>query len=254
MNSCFNCATKISESEYICPNCYAVQRQDFTQDELFDNLEKMYPTKPVFKERLVSTKVLIEPKDYNKWLILGILTLGFAYYYYLLMVFKDLSNHWYYPHGKYENSTDVDILIMILIMVFTNFLGIPFVQYVKYEKLRRHLQKAPHPSDYIIPNTGKFIFWFYTLLVILFVGVFLMLFFGISSFVAGRYFEFNSLTIAIIFFVIAGVIFLLALVLTIVLLMLESNWQMQFNQHLNWHLKDIKSKKGLMKSKEQRNS
>ncbi len=243
LKSCFNCASEISSKDHICPNCYAVQRKIFTRDDLFDILEKEFPTKPTDKERFVSTKIRIKPKGYRRWLTFGIFTLGIAYYYYLLMVFKNLSDHWYYPHGKYENSTKIDMLVVTLILVFTNFLGIPFIQYVKYEKLRRHLQNDPQASEYKIPVAGKTVFWIYSLFNVLFMGTVSMLFFGISSIVAGKYFEFETIMITIVFFVIAGTIFALAMFLAIQLSLFERNWQKQFNQHINWHYKSIRRSK-----------
>ena len=232
---CFNCTCKIARDQPICPNCFAVQKKRFTREELFNFLEAEYPTKPRRKPKFNSIQKSVKQRSHGDWFAFGMATFGLGYYYYLLLTLKDLSDHWYYPHGPYENATKIDMFVSSLIMIFTYFLGVPFIQYMRYEKLRRHLQKSPDREERKLPLKGKYIAIWYLALNVLFGGTLSMLFIGLFSVVLGYVFEFPSTLIMSIFFAGAGVVFVLTIAVGIVIQAFERRWQNTFNAHINWH-------------------
>ncbi len=236
---CFNCSSEIFKDQPICPNCFAVQKNRFSRDEIFDFLEAEYPTKPRSKPKFNSIMKPLKQRTHNDWLVFGLATFGVGYYYYLLVTLKDLADHWYYPHGPYENATKIDMFMSSFILMFTYFLGVPLIQYMRYEKLRRHLQRSPDREDRKLPLKGKYIAIWYIILNILFGGTLSMLFIGIFSVVLGYVFEFPSTFLMSIFFVGAGIIFLLTISLGIIIQIFERRWQNTYNAHINWHQKNL---------------
>ncbi len=233
---CFNCQEEIKGNFPICPHCYVVLRQESSREELFDFLEGYFPTIPSGSKKFTSTKKPVMGLNYTKWFIIGILTFGIGYYVYLLHSLKSLNDHWYYPHGPFENETKVDMLTATLLLIFTNFLCIPILQYARFEKLRRHLIMAPsRVKDQYVPMKGKNIFWFYFLLNVLISGTTTMLILGFSSIIAGKYIEFNTVFAAVLFFLSAGLILVIGIILAVRLVQLEKEWQEEFNDHLSWH-------------------
>ncbi len=234
-STCFNCQKPLIEGKPICPFCFAVQRNSYSRNHLFDYLEHYFPTKPVEKERYINTKVQITQRDYDNILVVSIFTLGIYYFYYLLQTLQDLNDHWYHPHGRYEVTTKNDTFILMVILTLTTFIGVPFIQYVRYEKLRNHLLKAPPMENQDIPIKGSKIFWIYIIYDIFFVGTGTMLFFGLSSIIADWFFEFITASITAVFFFGAATVFTLTILSGIVLIMLEKRWQEIFNDHIAYH-------------------
>lgn len=235
VTQCFNCKKNISSEKPICPYCFAVQKDRFSREELFDFLEIYFPTKPNVKERFVSTKKKIHIRNYDLWLVLGIFTLGIAYYFYLVLTLKDLNDHWMHPHGYYEKTTKNDVFIAFVILLFLNFLGVPLIQFIRYNKLREHMLKAPPLSYKQLPVKGSRIFWIYIAFDVLFGLTINAFFFGVSSIVADKYIPIDSTQIAIIFFLGAGLILLTTVLLGIVIIMIETRWQRIFNYHISYH-------------------
>ncbi|MBN1330845.1 MAG: hypothetical protein JXA54_15335 [Candidatus Heimdallarchaeota archaeon] len=243
---CFNCNEKVKKEQPICPYCHAVQRNTFTREEFFDYLETQFPTKPIGHKKFTSTKKIVPQLNYAKWLLISIFTFGIGYYFYLLRSLKNLNDHWIYPHGSYEIATKVDLYTSSILIIFTNYLCLPLIQYFRYEKLRRHLEIAPTLcKDTHILIDGKNIYWNNTIFVALFSGTILMLFFGLASITADLYFEFLSIAAIILFFSAAGIIFIFCLFWLIKLIKYEIDWQMKFNKHLEWHKQIIDSLKEL---------
>jgi len=241
---CFNCNKKISKEEPICPYCHVVQRNKFTNEELFDYLETDFPTKPIGYEKFTSTKKIIPQMNYTKWLLITIFTFGIGYYFYLVQSLKHLNDHWIYPHGSYEIATKVDIFTTSILVITTNYLSLPLIQYFRYEKLRRHLEVAPSQYTDLNPLiNGKTFFWYNSIFVILFSGTIIMLFFGLASIIADLYFENFSVLAIILFFVASGIIFVCCLIWLIKLIKYEIEWQTKFNNHLEWHKQLIDSLK-----------
>lgn len=234
-STCFNCQKSLKEGKPICPYCFAVQRNSYSRNQLFDYLEHYFPTKPVVEERYISTKVQIIQRDYDNILVVSILTLGIYYFYYLLLTLQDLNDHWYHPHGRYEVSTKNDTFTLMVILTLTVFVGVPFIQYIRYEKLRNHLLKAPPMENQNIPIKGNKIFWIYIIYDLFFVGTGTMLFFGLSSIIADWFFEFDTAGVTAVFFLGAATIFTLTVLSGVVLIMLEKRWQEIFNDHIAWH-------------------
>ncbi|MCK5298426.1 MAG: hypothetical protein KAJ76_05940, partial [Candidatus Heimdallarchaeota archaeon] len=108
---CFNCLNEINEDQPICPICFVVQKKRFTREKVIDFLEATYPTKPRHKPKFESIQKPLKQRSHGDWLVFGLATFGIGYYYYLLLTLKDLSDHWFYPHGPYENTTKVDMFI-----------------------------------------------------------------------------------------------------------------------------------------------
>ncbi|MFW9923399.1 MAG: hypothetical protein ACFFDW_08970 [Candidatus Thorarchaeota archaeon] len=236
-NICFNCKQSITDNDNpICPNCFAVQRNKFSRESIFNFLEIDFPTKNIDKERYTSTEIKLHTRAAEWWIIGGVFTLGVLYYYYLILTLSDLNDHWYYPHGSYENSTKTDIFTAMVILIFTAFLGVPFIQYMRYEKLRRHLGKAPPSSKKGYPIRGKPIFWLYAVLNLLFIIIGNMLFFGLSSILAGKFFQFDSNGLTIIFFMGAAILLILAILLAVILILFDIRWQEILNVHITWHI------------------
>ncbi|MHA1154583.1 MAG: hypothetical protein ACTSQK_00600 [Candidatus Heimdallarchaeota archaeon] len=242
-SSCFNCQKSLVEGKPICPYCFAVQRNSYDRDQLFDYLEHYFPTKPAAKKQYVSTKVQIIQRDYENILVWSILTLGVYYFYYLLLTLQDLNDHWYHPHGRYEATTKNDTFTLMVILTLTLFLGVPFIQYVRYEKLRNHLLKAPPMENQTIPIKGSQIFWIYIIYDLFFLGTGAMLFFGLSSVIADWFFKLDTAGITTVFFLGAATVFTLALLSGIALIILEMRWQEIFNDHIAMHYNGTSIKK-----------
>ncbi|NHJ33212.1 MAG: hypothetical protein FK732_10135 [Asgard group archaeon] len=236
---CFNCSSKIPNDQPICPSCFAVQKKHFTREEVFKFLEVKYPTKPRRKPKFDSTQKPLKARSHSDWLVFGLATFGIGYYYYLLMTLKDLSDHWFYPHGPYEHATKIDMFISSIIVIITSFLGVPFIQYMRYEKLRRHLQKSPDREERKLPLKGKNIALWYIILNVLFAGSFSMLFIGLFSVLLGSIFEFPTTFLMSIFFVGAGIIFILMILVGIFIQIFERRWQSTYNSHIQWHQKNL---------------
>ncbi|MEA2070091.1 MAG: hypothetical protein U9O98_02260 [Asgard group archaeon] len=237
--NCQNCGQELEKKVIICPTCYAFQSNEYTRKELFAFLEKYYPLSITEKKEYTSTKFPLPKRNHTKWVLIGLGTFWFGYIYYLLLTLQDLNYHWYYPHEQDEKTTKIDLFTVIIITISTLFLGIPFLQYVRYKKLRTHLQHAPHSSKYYIPQEGKRIFWLYLLDNVLFSGSITMLFFGLSSIIASRYFEFSSTFLIILFFLGTFILFVLAIWLLVQLIIFDAKWQKTLNKHFNNHLKNI---------------
>jgi len=237
---CFNCGNNVKDSYPICPHCFVVQKDHYNRDDVLEYLEIYLPTKPKIKERQVSTSIIVERRDYIDWLLLGIFTLGIAYYYYILQTLRDMNRHWYFPHGDFEEMTKCDTVTATIILVFTGFLGVPFIQYIRYEKLNRHIQKAPYIPDIINPPKGKRMFWLYLVNNILFLGSLNLLFFGISALIADFIFEIKSIYIGIAILVAAGIVIVLLFLLSFTIIVIERNWQKTFNTHIDWHYEIMK--------------
>lgn len=233
--SCFNCNKTLEAGKPICPYCFAVQKNQYTRDQLFDYMEIYFPTKPEVKERYVNTNIRVKQRDYANFLILGILTLGIYYYYYLALSLQDLNDHWYQPHGAYESSTKNDTFTLLVVLILTNFIGVPFIQYVRYEKLRNHLAKAPPMINKKKPIKGSRIFWLYIIFDVFLLAAGAMLFIGLSSIIADRFIEFSTSGITVVFFSGAGIIFTIAVLAAFALVIFEIRWQDIFNDHLAWH-------------------
>ncbi|MBK5114113.1 MAG: hypothetical protein KGD59_12240 [Candidatus Heimdallarchaeota archaeon] len=242
---CFNCASNIADGQPICPICFAVQKKRFTREEVIDFLEAKYPTKPRTKSKFESTQKPLKQRSHGDWLVFGLATFGLGYYYYLLVTLKDLSDHWFYPHGPYENATKVDLFISSLIVMFTFFLGAPFIQYMRYEKLRRHLQKSPDREKRKLPLQGKYIALWYIALNVLFGGTFTMIITGILSVVIDMVtiIEFHSTAIMSIFFTGAGLVFLLMILVGVLIQIFERRWQTTYNSHILWHQRNLRQEK-----------
>ncbi|MHA1126201.1 MAG: hypothetical protein ACTSQX_11290, partial [Candidatus Heimdallarchaeota archaeon] len=178
---CYNCGNNVKDSYPICPHCFVVQKEQHSREDVLEYLEIYLPTKPKIKERIVSTTVQIEKKDYVNWLLLGIFTLGIAYYYYMLQTLRDMNKHWLFPHGDFEETTHSDTIISTIILILLSFIGVPFIQYMRYEKLSRHIQKAPYIPSITTPPKGKRMFWLYLVNNILFLGSLNLIFFGVSA-------------------------------------------------------------------------
>lgn len=234
---CYNCQKKYNDKKPICPHCFVVHREQYSQDELYEFLESYFPTKSIsIKQTFVSTKKKIEKIQYWKWLIISILTIGFGYQYYLLITLKALNDHWYYPHKSNENTTHVDMFTTTLLLVFSNFIGMPILQYIRYEKLRRHIEKASKESvnrDFEVQSA--LIFWLAVIFYILFAGTIVMLILGIGSIVSGLYFDFNSTFLVIIFFSGSGLVFISSIIVAQRLIKYDKLWQEVFNFHVDWH-------------------
>ena len=232
---CFNCGNNVKDSYPICPHCFVVQKEQNSREDVLEYLEIYLPTKPKIKEKTVSTSVIVEQRDYIDWLLLGIFTLGIAYYYYLLQTLKDMNKHWLFPHGDYEDTTHSDTVTATILLVVTSFIGVPFIQYMRYEKLNRHIQKAPYIPGITTPPKGKRMFWLYLVNNILFLGSANLVFFGVSALVVDFLFEFESIYVGIIILVGAGIFIILMIILTIAIVVIERSWQNTFNTHIEWH-------------------
>lgn len=232
---CFNCNKTMNEDIPICPNCFVVQKNHFSREELFNYLETKLPTKPKKRTKYTSLKKNILTRDYNYWLFNGLFTFGIAYYYYLLLTLNDLNDHWILPHGTMENSTKNDLFISIILIIFTNFLSVPFIQYIRYEKLLRHINKAPTIPSKKLPPKGAYIFWLYFLLDILFLGVISFISFGILAIIGDYFLQYDLWLVVLIFIIIAILIFALLIVLAFILTIFERRWQNLFNEHIKWH-------------------
>ncbi|TET29743.1 MAG: hypothetical protein E3J70_06230 [Candidatus Heimdallarchaeota archaeon] len=236
---CFNCSSEISKDQPICPNCFVVQKKRFTREKVIDFLEATYPTKPRRRPKFESIQKPLKQRSHGDWLVFGLATFGIGYYYYLLMTLKDLSDHWFYPHGPYENTTKVDMFISTILIIVTYFIGTPFIQYMRYEKLRRHLQKSPDREERKFPLKGKYIALWYLILNVLFVGALSLLIIGLLSALLGFVFENPSTLIMAIFFAGAGIVFILMIFVGVLVLIFERRWQSTYNSHIQWHQRNL---------------
>jgi len=207
-------------------------------------LEIYLPTKPITKEKVVSSRVILHTRDYSDWALRGLFTLGIAYYYYILLTLNDMNDHWLHPHGKYEKTTRNDLFISTILTVVLSFFIIPFLQYMRYHKLRQHLLNAPPNSVDKLPQKGivmLILFIFFDLLVL---GIITMLFLGLGTIFADLFIiNFESTLISTIFFSSAAVIFILVILSAILIYNIEKRWQEAFNFHVIWHLNKAKHKK-----------
>ena len=232
---CFNCRKKISENHPICPYCFVIQRKNYSKDEIFNYLEKYLPTKLVSKSKITTINKLVPFFDFDFWISRSFLSLGIFYFYYILLTLKALNDHLYLPHKAFEESTKMDMFILTLFS-FSGIFGLPFIQYIRFERLRKHLIKAPIEDHEKIKLTkGVLILALYLILILFLSGVIIMLFFGLSSILAGRFFEFNSTFLTVIFFIGAFIIFILTLFFILILFLFDNKWQMIFNKHIKWH-------------------
>ncbi|NHJ39261.1 MAG: hypothetical protein FK731_04450 [Asgard group archaeon] len=234
---CSNCQKKFSNKKPICPYCFVVDREHYSREELFEFLEIYLPTKSITKKQsIVSTKKKIEEIKYFRWLIVGIITLGFGYQFYLLMTLKALNDHWYFSHRSDENTTQVDMFTTTLLIFFSNFIGMPILQYIRYEKLCKHIKKAPKTSIKEEFNVqASLILWLTVVFYILFSGTIAMLVLGIGSIMSGLYFNFNSTFLVIIFFSGSGLVFISSIIVAQRLVKYDKLWQEIFNYHIDWH-------------------
>ncbi len=237
---CSNCHKPIPETKPICPHCFAVQRDRFTREELFNYLEEYFPTKPPRKPKITSTKVPIRKINCKEMILLGPFSFGISYFIYLLESLKALNDHWYLPHRKNELSTTTDMFVATLLLVTLNVFFIPFLQYTRYKKLRQHLLHMPnYQEDHPLPQKGRIIFWAYVLLDLFLLGSLAMFAFGGVSFVVDSITVLDSSLITAIFFLAAVLIFAGAIVIAVVLSRLEIRWYKIFSEHMQWHHKKL---------------
>jgi hypothetical protein len=236
---CYNCKKNYNDEKPICPHCFVVHRELFSQEELYNFLEIYLPTKSIRKKQtFVTTKKKIAKMNYLKWLLIGIFTFGLGYLYYLLLSLKALDDHWFYPHGSNENTTQVDMFTSTLLLFFGNIFGFPILQYIRYEKLRRHMKKAPKVSIAKEFDTqGVLMFWLAIIYYILLAGTIAMLVLGIGSIVSGLYFNFNSTFLEVIFFSGAALVFTSSIIVIQRIVKYDKLWQEVFNFHVEWHQK-----------------
>ncbi|NHK32705.1 MAG: hypothetical protein FK730_15250 [Asgard group archaeon] len=237
--TCYNCKKKYNDEKPICPHCFVVHKEQFSREELFNFLEIHLPTKSIRKKQtFVSTRKKIKKINYWNWLLIGLFTLSFGYQYYLLLTLKALNDHWFYPHKSDENTTQVDMFTTTILLVFSNIISVPILQYIRYEKLRRHIERAPKASvvkDFDVQ--GVLIFWLVAIFYLLLAGTITMLVLGIGSVVSGLYFNFNSTFLEVIFFSGAGLVFISSIIVAQRLAKYDKLWQEIFNFHVNWHQK-----------------
>jgi hypothetical protein len=201
------------------------------------------PTKTHYEPKPQYNTQVLPQRNRKKWLILGFFSLGILYYVYLLYTLQDLNKHWDYSHGPYEETTQIDLFTCAMLLFVLNFLVIPFIQYIRYERVRRHLLKAPPMRDLYLPPKGKRIFWLYMILNALFLGIGSMLFMGISSVVAAYYLQIDSTFLLVLFFVLAFLFSALFVWLAYVLNDFDSRWQKVVNKHFAWHQQLEKERK-----------
>jgi hypothetical protein len=234
---CFNCQKTIDSSKPICPYCFVVRGNKFSRDEVFDYLDHYLPTKiSKQKKKFTSVNKPVHTFHYWRWFFVGLISFGVGYQYYLLLTYKALNDHWFYPHYGSENTTEIDMLTSTLIIFFGFLLGLPLVQYIRYEKLYRHCLTAPEdsiPKDFKIK--GISIFGFYILFYFLLAISIALLVIGIGAAVSGMYFNFNSTAVMAIFFTGSGFILFSSFIVLIQILIYEKLWQDVFNYHVNWH-------------------
>ena len=140
----------------------------------------------------------------------------------------------------FEETTHTDTLTSTTILILTSFIGVPFIQYMRYEKLHRHIQKAPYIPNITNPPKGKRMFWMYFVNNILFLGILNLIFFGVSALVVDFLFEFESIYVGISILVAAGVVIILLILLSITIAVIERTWQKTFNTHIEWHSEIMK--------------
>jgi len=233
---CFNCGEAIPEAKPICPYCFAVQREQFSREELFNYLEEYFPIKTTRKPKITCSHITIKKINYKELISLAPISFGISYYLYLLESLKALNDHWYFPHKKNEHNTSVDMFISTILLVALNILVVPFIQYFRYEKLRRHLLQAPNYEEgKPLPQMGKRIFWAYLVMNLFLFGSIAMFTIGGLSFVIDVFTVLDSSIITIIFFVAAALIFIGAAFIAFVLSRLEIRWHRIFTEHLQWH-------------------
>lgn len=233
---CYNCKTPLEKDVPVCPYCRVVRTDQYSREELFDYLEEFFPTRLTHKKKPVSTTKRLKTRDFWEWYSFGVLTLGIGYYLYLLVTLKDMNDHWDYPHGSYETTTKNDLFTSLLLLLTTSFFGAIIIQYNRYQKLYNHILNAPHVGSLRVPLRGKSIFWLFVLQTVLFLALVLLLFFGISSFLAGMFFEFDSIWITLLFLMGAGLILVLYLLVHVLIVIFERQWQSIFNDHIIWHM------------------
>jgi MFS family permease len=175
-------------------------------------------------------------------LVRGVFTLGWGYFYYLLLTLQDLNDHWYLPHQNDEPGTRSDVFIAFILFGFLGIFALPFIQYVRYEKLRRHLLKLPEWENQPVPRQGKLIALLNSVMVFLYYATITSTFFGISTLVAGFFFTTNTILIAIAFLVGAVILLFLSIIVTLQVISYEQKWQETLNEHFKWHKKQINQK------------
>ena len=131
------------------------------------------------------------------------------------------------------------MFISTIIVILTYFIGIPFIQYMRYEKLHRHLQKSPDREERKFPLKGKFIALWYFILNILFTGTFSLLTLGLLSALLGLVIADPTTAIMAVFFAGAGIVFILMIIVGVLVLMFERRWQTTYNSHIQWHHKNL---------------
>jgi hypothetical protein len=236
-NVCLNCKKIIDISKPICPHCFVVLKDKYTREELFNYLEIYFPTRTIKeKQQIVSVKKPLHTFRYWIWFLIGIFTLGFGYQYYILLTLKALNDHWYYPHKRIEDSTSIDMFTSAILLLFGSYLTLPLVQYLRYEKLRRHCLTAPKESLHKkLDVTGTTIFWFSVIFYFLISAFVTMIVLGIGSVFFGLYFNFDSTILLVIFFTASGLIFISSIIVLSRIIKYEKFWIDVYNYHAKWH-------------------
>ena len=112
---------------------------------------------------------------------------------------------------------------MLLIAIFFG----PAFFYYKYDYLHNHLL-LHHPEISANTKSGKY-------MVLLFVYIILISIFG-PVFIILPILIFEGTVVGLIIVVLAIVLTILgSIAFSIYIIMLENRWQIQFNDHLNWH-------------------
>ncbi|NHJ48194.1 MAG: hypothetical protein FK733_10445 [Asgard group archaeon] len=240
-NKCFNCMNVFDSNKPICPHCFVIQKDKFSREELFAYLEKYFPTKTIKeKQKIISIKKSVSTYRFWVWLLIGIVTLGFGYHYYVLVTLKSLNDHWYYPHKRIENSTNIDMFTSTILLLFGSYFTLPLVQYMRYEKLRKHCLTAPSGSlqkEFTI--TGSTILWFSVMFYFLISAFVAMIVLGIGSVFFGLYFNFDSTFLLVIFFTSSALIFISSMIVLYFVIKYEKAWLETFNYHIGWHQEKI---------------
>lgn len=249
---CHSCQTSIDVDTTFCPNCgiQIINKKDSIKPKAYS--ESMYTntySAPIRRRNYfnyigpsliytlftiiisvywsIRPQFLLDNSDQIPLIIFGFFILPVIpiiipvlyYYYYNFSDFQKMI-YKYHPNIHY---TGFGPKIMLLIAIFFG----PAFFYYKYNYLHNHLL-LHHPEISANTKSGKY-------MVLLFVYIILISIFG-PVFIILPILIFEGTVVGFIIAVLAIVLTILgSIAFSIYIIMLENRWQIQFNDHLNWH-------------------
>lgn len=249
---CPSCGASIEDSDTYCPFCGAPTKTEKKEEKtvaVYPEPDVDFPAEPAKPIQTYepiaapgaptgvsypattapgrSSGPQLEIRSFWMWFLLGFVTFGIASLVYLYYNIEDLNKLDQHPKPAGVPSTHTDtsnILILVIIGLFTGFLGIItlIATYMKFEKLHKYITAHPHRQPTIPVSGGRFILT--SVLSSFCIGT-------LSYFVAiPMVFIQDPMTGMIVTIVLSVVLGIVGLGVSIYLLVQSANWQKAYNE------------------------